>query len=720
MARTKTKGPGRKKKQSQQEVAAGSGSAKPVLLDEGSSDGDQSDSENGGVALNGQAAGDEEPAFKINEEYARRFEHNKKREEMQRCKYPIHKHLSLNVHTNPVSNLVEEKYGKATVPKKRKASGDDGGQTSESGGSSSDSETEDDEGFLATEALDAEISATLQAIRSKDPRVYNKDITFYTPIDEEAASGTPNGEKKEKPMFLRDYHRKNLLEGRVGDEDVEDGTPRTYAQEQDDLKRTIVKEMHAAAESESKGSADEGDDNDDDEEEDGGFLIPKGKPALQEDELSKKAMKKAIELDVEAAEKDPENFLSNFMAARAWTNTSGTQLKPFESDDEDEDKRAEEFEQAYNFRFEDPATANEKLMSHARDAAVKYSVRREEQNPRKKAREAQREKKEAEKREREQEKARLKKLKVEEMEERVKKIKEAAGLSGKSIRQEDWLQFLEEGWDDDKWEEEMNRKFGDAYYAEAEGLAEGSEQEEGSEKHKKPKKPKWDDEIDIADLVPEFEDDESNKKPAFTLSDDEQDQGGPEANDSESDIDMDGGEPGAKKPKTKKDRLQERNEKKRAARVQRRKIEQLVEEKMDLDNTLASSSSKRQGQFRYRETSPSSYGLTARDILLASDTQLNQYAGLKKLAAFRDPEKKRKDKKKLGKKARLRQWRKETFGNPDGPQKELRDVIAAEVGMEIPKNSSSGADVANGEPRKKRRKRSGKEKGKAETTAAEA
>lgn len=37
-----------------------------------------SDESEGGARL-------DEPAFKINEEYAKKFEHNKKREELQRC-----------------------------------------------------------------------------------------------------------------------------------------------------------------------------------------------------------------------------------------------------------------------------------------------------------------------------------------------------------------------------------------------------------------------------------------------------------------------------------------------------------------------------------------------------------------------------------------------------------------------------------------------------------
>lgn len=49
--------------------------SRKLLEDESSSD---SENESGGVSL-----GDASGAFKVNEDYARRFEHNKRREEMQ-------------------------------------------------------------------------------------------------------------------------------------------------------------------------------------------------------------------------------------------------------------------------------------------------------------------------------------------------------------------------------------------------------------------------------------------------------------------------------------------------------------------------------------------------------------------------------------------------------------------------------------------------------------
>ena len=551
---------------------------------------------------------------------------------------------------------MEDKYGKQPQdnerPASRVAAALEHDRDTESS-TDSEAEDEDDEGILVSEALDAQIDATLKAIRTKDPRVYDQKSTFYMDDDEKPHDYMGNTERKDKPMYLSDYHRRNLLDGFTGqEEDTE--KPMTYAQEQEDLKSSIVREMHASTNGLGRNVNGIVEGSDEEAE----FLVRK--PSKPNVELSKAPVKK-LDLDVEAADNDPEAYLSNFMAARAWIPSAGSQFQPFESDDEDEDRRAEAFEEAYNLRFENPNSANEKLVSHARDAAVKYSVRKEEVNNRKKARDSDRAKKEAEKRDREEEKARLRKLRISEVEEKVKKIKQAAGLGGKSIRAEDWAAFIDEGWDDDRWNEEMKRRFGDDYYADQD-LG-----EDGSNRSKtKVKKPKWKDDIDIKDLVPDFESENGIADARFNLSDTEG-EGRAEYIVEEPSETSDG-------VSTSKTQFRRRDEQKKEARKDRRIIEKLVDEKLNTDNKLSGIGGKKAGYFRYRETSPLAFGLTPRDILMASDSQLNQYAGLKKMATFRDGAKKRKDKKHLGKKARLRDWRKETFGDENGPQQSLAEL----------------------------------------------
>jgi protein KRI1 len=557
-----------------------------------------------------------------------------------------------------VNVTVEAKLGKSSTHKQADAQDEE---------DSSDEEDEDEDGELATEALDSEIVATLKAIRSHDPRVYDKDAKFYSEATEAELSAPKD--KTEKPMYLRDYHRQNLLNG--GDVEESQDTPKTFVQQQEDLKKSVIGEINAAENDQSS-----------DDDEDGDFLVAKSRP-LDSDGTE-------APLDVENAEKDPETFLSNFLTSRAWIPAkSSTQFQPFESDDEEEDQKAEQFEEAYNFRFEDPNKMNETLMRHARDTANDFSVRREDTSSRKKKRDTEREKKEEVRRERESQKNRLRKLKMEELEEKVGKIKQAAGLKAAGITEEEWVQFLDDNWDDDKWEREMAKRFGEEYYAEDDMDLNGDEDDE--KKKRKPKKPTWDDDIDIKDLVPDFDDE---AEPGVRLSDDgEENEEADEEEDGENDA-----------PAKKKSRTQEKHDQKRAARKERRRIEEAVERNLDLDPTLLPGATKKNAsQFRYRETSPQSFGLTPRDILMADDSQLNQFVGLKKLAAFRDPERKRRDLKKMGKKARLRQWRKETFGTENEPEFELKQAPAAAAVPEE-KDDEMKVDIREGGSRKKRKR----------------
>ncbi|KAI1752291.1 KRI1-like family C-terminal-domain-containing protein [Xylaria castorea] len=612
---------------------------------------DSDDESDGGVDL------------KINDEFAKRFEHNKKREE-------LHK--------------LEEKYNsKQANRNSSKGKGDD-----EEDESSSD-ETEDDDAYLATEELDAQISATLQAIKTKDPRLYDGESTFYTPIDEDATvQSTTSKQKKEKPVFLQDYHRERLMRGDTGGDDQDqEAQPQTYAEEQNDIKKSLQNEIQAQLRA---AGDDEGN------EEDEAFMKAKEGTIVAPTNSVHPSRAKKMKIpvpDVKEADKDPELFLSNFLASRAWAQGQGNGWQPFESD-EDEDEKADEWETAYNMRFEDPSKSNEVLRSYARDVTASISVRREEKTGRKRLRELEKERQEAEKKQRKEERARLRRLKLEEADSKLAKIKKAAGLKGRVLKDEEWQKMLESAWEDDQWEQEMNKFFNDEYYAEADEGFNGGDTAEGSEKAKKPK---WDDDIDIEDLVPDVDEEE---QPKFTLTDDEAAEEEPE----EDDEDV----PAAKRQKTTKERKKERLASQKDARKERAKLEAIIDAHMNLEDPeilRGATSSKEPGapSFGYIETKPESFGLTTRDILMASDADLNSFVGLKKLAHWRDPEKQSKDRKRLGKKARLRQWRKETFG----PEFEREPPALSFGKLQKEKTAVDGEDGGNiVEGSKKKRKRS--------------
>jgi protein KRI1 len=68
--------------------------------------------------------------------------------------------------------------------------------------------------------------------------------------------------------------------------------------------------------------------------------------------------------------------------------------------------------------------------------------------------------------------------------------------------------------------------------------------------------------------------------------------------------------------------------------------------------------------------------LTPLDILTATDTQLNEFVGLKKLGPYRSHEVKMRDKKKYGKKKRLREWRKKI--EQEGEDEEVKAMLRSD------------------------------------------
>ncbi|PHH55480.1 Protein KRI1 [Ceratocystis fimbriata CBS 114723] len=655
--------------------------------------------------------------IKINTEFAKRFEHNKRREEKQK---------------------LEEKF---------KREGRSLNSDSDSGSESSSGETEDEDGFLATEALDAEISATLNAIRKKDPRIYDKSATFYTAKSTADADADASKSSKEKPLYLKDYHREQYLKGAIEapDHDEDEDVPMTYTQEQDALKKSLVSSIHAAATTNDSNS---------DSENDGSSAFLKRKTSKQA-ELSHDGVhperkvdtnKTLTENDVANADKNPELFLSNFMSSRAWVPPDGSNWQAFGSEDEDSDvDRAEAIEHAYNMRFEDPEKSNEVLTTYARDLTNARSVRREELKGRKRQRELERERKAAEKQQRRDEKARFKKLKLDEMQTKLDQIRKTAGAWGKQLTEDELLKFLNDTWENDKWEDEMRKRFGEDYYEQQDtGFgsngedSEDEEVEEDGKMVKKPKKPTWDDDIDISKIVGEVDDDENGAR-EFTVADleDSGDEGQAEAEAEDEDDVEDGDESEesrpSKKRKTSKDHKKDRLAAKKAAKTERSKLSAIVDLHMDLEDpdTLALPTRRKKTRagpaFRYRETSPNSFGLTPRDVLLApSDTALKKFASIKKYAEWRLPEQKQEDTRRLGKKARLRKWRREVFGKDfekTGPTYGFKELFKAEEEKEKEKQAWRGADASDDDVKvrkadteesgKKKKRRSKKKSGKA-------
>lgn len=319
--------------------------------------------------------------------------------------------------------------------------------------------------------------------------------------------------------------------------------------------------------------APEDDDQDDDGDDgDTGFLVRKPDPDAGKQQPPPNDLP-----DPSLADQNPDEFLDRFLNSRAWAQNSA--YPALESDDSDHEETADAFEAAYNFRFENPSVDQRAaLRSYARDAVSANTVRREDKSVRKKAREAKREKREREKEEREREKGRLRKLKTEELMGKFKMIREAAGLEdadGDEEAQAEVLEKLLEGeWSDEQWAEWMAERFGDEYY------------EHGD---RKVRKPEFEDDIDIGDIVPGFEEE---APPAIDDGGDDggddEDGGVPVTRETTEDDEAAEAEDRPSKKHTDKKNLQkEQRKKKQKDKELKRKLEAYVEDKFDFEDQVS-------------------------------------------------------------------------------------------------------------------------------------
>merc|ERR1712038_529271 len=342
---------------------------------------------------------DEDFSFKINKNYAEKYNRWREKEEYEKLK---------------------ARYG----------------DVEDSEPSSSGSEEEDEDADELTPRLEKDWLKTLAALKSKDPRIYDKEAKFYQSDDEDSGNKKEK-KKKEKPMYLKDFERKVILEkdGKLEDSDDEieqkyQGI--SYYEEQDQLKKSLV---------EAAGGNDDDDDSDDD------LLTRRNKTKEEKEEQEYIAWLKSQPKDDQPQAgleelvplkeywSDPklgegEKFLRDFILNKRYLDDEDEDRIPtydeIVNDDEEnfseEEKqleKEEKFEQKYNFRFEEPD--EEFIKSFPR--TIGDSVRRKDTKRAEKRREVQ-ERKEQEKKKKKEEIAQLKRLKKKEIQSKLDRIKE--------------------------------------------------------------------------------------------------------------------------------------------------------------------------------------------------------------------------------------------------------------------------------------------------------
>lgn len=504
--------------------------------------------------------------------------------------------------TETGSSLVDTKVVAPTAP-------NDQTPESHSESTTSDEEEEDEFGDLITDEVERGINKVLEKIKSDPKSLLDPNLKFFKDPESDDILVKKQGEK---PMFLKDYHRQNLIDGaykEFDENETVDGV-KSFATEQKEERDKLLNYINNAFDEE-----DDGDDRED------GFLKKKEKGEEVEENTQ----------NLPDPEKDQNAFLSAFLDQKAWIPKQGDKMIDLDqidrNDEEDFDNAVEDFEKAYNFRYED-ANSTE-IISYARNQAT---LRRGKTNSRKRAREKAHE----EKKKVEEHKAELlrkkKTAKLNKVVDRLAKIKEAVGneVSDEVIQKVFGDSLLNEDFDDADWDNRMAEIFNEQYY--------GAEIE----------KPTWDD-----DLMEGMDDESDDDEDADNMDVEEEPQ----------------------KKKAKKEKLKEKSSLRKEKEALRTRALEIVDantlkiqEEVEEEEERGRKKDAGEIKFKYREVSPESFGLSTREILLADDKQLNSFIGIKKFAPYRPKELRLKDKRKYTKKKHLQEWRKETFKNLHIPE----------------------------------------------------
>lgn len=635
---------------------------------------------------------DENLTITINKRFADTYEKKKQNEELTKLK-------------EKYGDIGDEKIKKAAERKKQYSkniydptifeSDDDDESTSEE---------EDEFGELITPEVDAQIMKTILKVRTKDDDIYNSEKKFFSEQEMEEArkkwKEKQEKQKSEKPMHLKEYHRKVLL-GEIKDDEEE--KPKTFAEEQKELKRDLINEI--------------GNIKDDDAED---FFEVK-KKTKEEEEFEEDDYRTFL-LENMADNKNPnalkewkdykenpnvdkdEAFLMDYILNRGWIEKG--QSNPISldveklSEDESEVERADEFESKYNFRFEEEGGTQ--LVTHSRN--IEGSMRRKD-NSRKLKRESVKSRKEEEKKRREEELKRLKNLKKQEIFNKLKQIQEITGNKNVGIDDID----LEGEFDPNDYDDKMQKMFNDEYY-EAEDAGE---------------KPVFADDINIDDIVTEeynnveksLNEEEPVEDNTTTVN----------PNEDEDDFIMDadylpGGqfyEPENSKKKKKLSKKQLKREKKLAKKRQKqlesqgiqlsdqdknKTVNEYLDEyyQLDYEDMIGDLPTR----FKYHKVKPENYGLSAVEILLADDKDLNEYISLKKLAPHRSEEKQMKDEIKFNrsKKKRLSAFKKSIEDKMKAYRKSLEENQQESQNKATTTNKSHKSESSEEKKNKKHKK----------------
>ncbi|EEF47382.1 Trichohyalin, putative [Ricinus communis] len=521
--------------------------------------------------------------IEIDDKFARRYVHNKKREDLQRY---------------------EELKKKGQI------------EDSESDSESSESEEDDAEiKKLSKKKSFKEFFNNLIKVKERDPSIYKKDVKlFESDSDTDTNDDDSKGEnemrdgKKKKAVYLKDVRAQQLIEEGPEFEEGESSSAKrkTYTEEQEELKRAFLEAVKDAADV------------------DGDLLRVKEKDLKEEDDGNDVDFEEKLQKYFGAEEELDENnkFLKEFIEKQMWVDRDNKDRSGVADDevddlfrDDEEIERQEKYEETYNFRHEE--SVGDRVMGHSR--IVEGSVRKKE-NARKEQRKSKKERMEIAEMERKAELKHLKNLKKKEMNEKLSKVMQAAGVTDDNDFALD-LDDLKKDFDPEEYDKMMKKAFNEDYYN-----ADDLDPEFGSENDDDGvdiKKPDFDKEDELLGLPKGW--DAVDNEGFLALRERILEQKAENGNGDD--------EKGEENEET--NRESKRKRKRKMSLVQKVKEEWLEEYyKLDYEGTVGDLKTR----FKYAKVQPERYGLKTEEILMLDDQELNQYVSVKKLAPYRDSE----------------------------------------------------------------------------------
>ncbi|KAL6984401.1 hypothetical protein U1Q18_017778 [Sarracenia purpurea var. burkii] len=529
--------------------------------------------------------------IEINKEFARRYEYNKKREDLQK---------------------LEELKKKGLVEDSSDTESDD---------ESLSGEAAKDE--LINSKQDLEFLNALIKVKNHDPELKNKETKLFETDDEEDEEEEDNQEeqgkgekgkrdKKGDPLYLRDVTARLLIEeGPEFEEKEEKSRVKSYLEEQEDHGMAVYDATEKFLEVDDGGEVvkmkeirNVGDEDDDDD--DTGEV--------------KKKLDEYFGKDDNLDEK--EMFLKEYFRNRMWVD-EGKDMKAVEdekalgfSEDEEEIEKQEDYERDFNFRFEE--NAGDRVLGHSR--FVEGSVRKKT-SARKVQRKSKEERMAQAEFERKEELKHLKNLKKKEMKEKLRKIRDTAGIG------ENWVcpldeDDLEEEFDPEDYDRKMKEAFNDDYYDANDVDPEfGSDKEEDGESDK----PNFDKEDELLELTKGWDDLPGSGDGFLAVREQNLKRRAENEGRYENIIE--------EKVVPEKGKS---NKKQKMPNLEKEIIDKELEEyyKLDYEDTIGDLKTR----FKYKEVGAKRYGLRTEEILVLDDKELNGYVSLKKLAPYREKE----------------------------------------------------------------------------------